>query len=210
MATITDYSSLQSAIADYLNREDLSAQIPMFIQFVESDLNTRLRTRDMVVRAQATSSNEFVQLPGDWLEAINLHIIDGQQPLEYVTADRADIIKKRQIYTSPHNYSIMDGAIEIVPAPSDDIEIEMIYYSQIPSLSDSNTTNWLLSKSPDVYLYGALSHAAPFLLDDQRMPMFAQIYIARTQSMIDESEKAMHSGSPLIARPKGMYYGRFV
>jgi len=200
MTTITDYSSLQSAIADYLNREDLSAQIPMFIQFVEADLNTRLRAREMIVRAQATSSNEYVQLPSDWLEAINLHIIGGEQPLSYVTVDRADFIKKNKLYTSPHNYSIMDGAIEIIPAPSEEIDIEMIYYGKIPALSASNTTNWLLNSSPDVYLYGALSHAAPFLLDDQRIQVFGQVYLARTQSIADESQKSMHSGSPLIAR----------
>ena len=42
MATITDYASLKAQIADYLNREDLTSQIPMFIQFVEVDLNNPL------------------------------------------------------------------------------------------------------------------------------------------------------------------------
>ena len=65
MATITDYASLQAQIADYLNRADLTSQIPMFIQFVEVDLNNQLRLRDQVVRAEATSSAEFVQLPSD-------------------------------------------------------------------------------------------------------------------------------------------------
>jgi len=72
-------------------------------------------------------------------------------------------------------------------------------------LSDQNTTNWLLTKAPDVYLYGALTHAAPFLMDDQRIPVFAQIYLTRTQALIDESQKSLHSGSPLIARTRRAY-----
>jgi hypothetical protein len=205
MATITNYSTLKSTIADYLNRADLTSQIETFIQFAEADLNTRLRCREQIVRAEATSSAEYVQLPADWLEAINLHIVGGQQPLRYVTLDEADIINKEQIYTAPHFYSLMNGAIEIIPEPSDDIDIEMIYYSKITSLSDVNTTNWLLTKAPDVYLYGALTHAAPFLMDDQRIPVFAQIYLARVQALQDESQKSLHSGSPLIARTRRAY-----
>ena len=205
MATITNYSTLKSTIADYLNRADLTSQIETFIQFAEADLNTRLRCREQIVRAEATSSAEYVQLPADWLEAINLHIVGGQQPLRYVTLDEADIINKEQIYTAPHFYSLMNGAIEIIPEPSDDIDIEMIYYSKITSLSDVNTTNWLLTKAPDVYLYGALTHAAPFLMDDQRIAVFAQIYLARVQALQDESQKSLHSGSPLIARTRRAY-----
>lgn len=205
MAKITNYSTLKSTIADYLNRADLTSQIETFIQFAESDLNTRLRCREQIVRAEATSSAEFVQLPSDWLEAINLHIVGGQQPLRYITLDEADIVNKEQVYTAPNYYSLMNGAIEIIPEPAEDIDIEMIYYAKISSLSDTNTTNWLLTKAPDIYLYGALTHAAPFLMDDQRMPMFAQIYLARVQALQDESDKSLHSGSPLIARTRRAY-----
>lgn len=205
MATITNYSTLKSTIADYLNRADLTSQIETFIQFAEADMNTRLRCREQIVRAEATSNAEYVQLPADWLEAINLHIVGGQQPLRYITLDEADIVNKEQIYVGPHYYSLMNGAIEIVPAPAEDIDIEMIYYAKIPALSDQNTTNWLLTKAPDVYLYGALTHAAPFLMDDQRIPVFAQIYLTRTQALIDESQKSLHSGSPLIARTRRAY-----
>ena len=126
MATITNYATLKSTIADYLNRADLTSQIETFIQFAEADLNTRLRCREQIVRAEATSSAEYVQLPADWLEAINLHIVGGQQPLRYITLDEADIVNKEQLYVGPHYYSLMNGAIEIVPAPAEDIDIEQV------------------------------------------------------------------------------------
>ena len=205
MTTITDYASLQSQIAAWLNREDLTAQIPVFIQFVEADINTRLRTREMIVRATATSSAEFVQLPSNWLEAINLHIVDGQQPLRFVTLDEADRINQQQYYTASSFYSLMNGAIELVPAPGDDLEIEMIYYGKVPALSTTVTTNWLLTKAPDLYLYGALVHASPFLMDDQRIPTFASMYSTRFESLNDESTASTHSGGPLVARTRITY-----
>jgi hypothetical protein len=205
MGTITNYATLQSAIADYLNRADLTAQIQTFIQFAEADLNTRLRSREMIVNATATSDGQFVALPPDWLEAINMMIVGGQSPLRYITPDEADTIIKAQTFTSTRFYSMTTGIIELVPPAVDDITIDMVYYGKIPALSTANTTNWLLTKAPDVYLYGALTHAAPFLMDDQRMPVFSQIYLARVQSLQDESQKALHSGSPLISRPRGVY-----
>jgi hypothetical protein len=205
MGTITNYATLQSAIADYLNRADLTSQIQTFIQFCEADLNTRLRSREMIVNATATSDGQFVALPPDWLEAINMMIVGGQSPLRYITPDEADTIIKAQTYTSTRFYSMTTGVIELVPPAVDDITIDMVYYGKIPALSDANTTNWLLTKAPDVYLYGALTHAAPFLMDDQRMAVFSQIYLARVQSLQDESQKALHSGSPLISRPRGVY-----
>jgi hypothetical protein len=203
--TITSYATLQSEIASWLNRDDLSSIIPTFIQFVESDVNSRLRHQKMVVRAQATSNQEYVQLPGDWLEAINIHIVDGAQPLRFVTLDEADRINKQQIVTQPSFYSIMDDALEIVPAPGSNIDIEMIYYGKIPALSNQNTSNWLLVKAPDLYLYGSLVHAAPYLLDDQRVGLFANMYNSRLEALALESDKAVHSGGPLVARTRKTY-----
>lgn len=207
MATITNYSTLQTTVADYLNRQDLTAYIPTFIQLAEADMNTRLRTREMIVRATTTNDDEFVRLPLDFLESINLQLTDGQSPLRFVTLDEADIINKRQTYTAPTFYSLMNGAIELVPPPAtgDDVEIEMVYYGKIPALSDSNTSNWLLLKAPDVYLYGALVHAAPFLMDDQRISVFGSFYSQRIEALNDESQKSLHSGSPLVARTRRVY-----
>ena len=205
MAVITNYATLQSTIADYLNRADLTSQIQTFIQFAEADLNTRLRDRQMIVRAEATSDEEYVQLPSDWLEALNLQLVGGMSPLRYITLDESDIVNSTRALTSPTFYSLMNGAIELVPPPAHDVDIEMVYYGKIPSLSDAAPSNWLLVKAPDVYLYGALTHAAPFLMDDARIQTFGQIYLARVQSLQDESQKSLHSGSPLIARTRRVY-----
>ena len=207
MATITNYTTLVSTVADYLNRQDLSAQIPTFIQLAEADLNTRLRCREMIIRATSTNDDEYVKLPLDFLEGINLQLVGGQSPLRYITLDEADIVNARQGYNAPTFYSLMNGAIELVPPPATgvDVEIEMVYYGKITALSEANQTNWLLLKAPDVYLYGALVHAAPFLMDDQRISVFGSFYSQRVEALNDESQKSLHSGSPLVARTRRVY-----
>ena len=202
MGTITNYATLQSAIADYLNRADLTAQIQTFIQFAEADLNTRLRSREMIVNATATSDGQFVALPPDWLEAINMMIVGGQSPLRYITPDEADTIIKAQTFTSTRFYSMTTGIIELVPPAVDDITIDMVYYGKIPALSTANTTNWLLTSAPDVYLYGALMQAAPYLQDDARITVWASMYRAGLEEVTKADDRSSSTGGVLITRAR--------
>ena len=78
--------------------------------------------------------------------------------------------------------------------------MELLYYQKIPALSASNTTNWLLTAHPDVYLYGALMQSAPYLDDDQRMQVWSTLYGNAVQAVNQESEKARYSGAGMRMR----------
>ena len=65
---LSTYSEIKSTVADYLNRADLTAVLPSFVTLAESKFNRELRTRDMLVQAQETSSNQYVSLPTDFLQ----------------------------------------------------------------------------------------------------------------------------------------------
>ena len=66
------------------------------------------------------------------------------------------------------------------------------------------TDNWLLLEAPDVYLYGALLHSAPYLADDQRVAVWAQLYGAAVQRLNEVSEDARFSGSGLTLKVRGL------
>src|SRR5262245_11509494 len=92
---ITDYGELLSASADWLNRADLTDQIPAFVALSEAQFNRELRTRDMMIRAHTTSDAENVDLPDDWLEHYSLQLIDGppSEPLRYMSEGESNAIK---------------------------------------------------------------------------------------------------------------------
>jgi len=46
----------------------------------------------------------------------------------------------------------------------------------VTTLSTSVTTNWLLTAHPDVYLYGSLLEAQPYLIDDARIATWSQLF----------------------------------
>ena len=77
----------------------------------------------------------------------------------------------------PQCYTHVGDEIQVYPVPdSTSYTAELVYYAKIPPLSDSNTSNWLLAAHPDIYLYGALMQSAPYLVDDQRLGVWAGLY----------------------------------
>ena len=66
-------------------------------------------------------------------------------------------------------YTQINGAFQVLPAPSSAITYDLRYYAKIPALSSTNASNWLLLKSPDLYLYSSLLGATVFLKDDDRL-----------------------------------------
>ena len=203
---LSTYSEIKSTVADYLNRADLTAVLPSFVTLAESKFNRELRTRDMLTRVQTTSNDEYVSLPTDFLQhySLELDAASAQPPMDYIGPQEAKVLKaQNRTASTTYYYTVIDGAFEIIPAPGSELDLRMVYYAKIPALSDSNTTNWLLTKSPDLYLYSALLEAAPYLKDDDRV----QLWAAARQQVMDamnlESERAMRSSIQLTARRRG-------
>lgn len=204
---LTTYDGLLLSVADYLNREDLVGQIPAFVLLCEAQFNRELRFRDMQIRASATSSNENVELPSDWLEHYSLVLDDSTGwPLRYMSEKESNDIKAARsngsssIPGQPSGYTVIGNMIELIPAPGGDVDLKMVYYQRIPALnSTTQTTNWLLTKSPDLYLYGTLLQAEPYLHNDQRLPLWAQLRTAIVEAMKLESEASLRPRSQITA-----------
>lgn len=175
---IDTYSELKSAIADWLNRDDLTSVIPSFIELAEAELTRNLRHRKMIARADATINSEYTQTPLDWFQTQTLILeTDPVTTLSYLTPEALNA--KRAASTAngkPLFYTMIGTEIQVYPVPSGDYTAEMVYYSKIPSLSDSETTNWLLTLAPDIYLYGSLMQSAPYLQDDNRLSVWNALY----------------------------------
>ena len=210
---INSYDTLQAAVADWLNRGDLLDQIPAFITLAEAQMNRELRTRDMMVRADATSDGENVLLPDDWLEHYSLTVQPGPppapqgylaKPLRYMSEKESNEIKAAMFGQPgiPYGYTVIGNMIELVPAPTDDVDLRMVYYAKIPNLSTLLQSNWLLGKSPDLYLYSTLLQSAPYLKDDDRLGTWAQIRGALFEMIRMESEFSLRPRSQITARAK--------
>jgi len=161
---LTSYSALRASIADWLNRDDLTSVIPDFISLAEAQLERRLPTQKMVKRVDITISAQFTTLPSDFLSAKSLVLTSTApvQQLVFLTEDELDA--KKTVYRTtgkPQYFALIVDQVETLPPPDTSYTAELTYVATLAKLSDSNASNWILERHPDVYLYGSLLQAAP-------------------------------------------------
>ncbi|MNN98291.1 hypothetical protein D3C81_2176490 [compost metagenome] len=77
--------------------------------------------------------------------------------------------------------------------------LELTYRQRIPTLSVSNTTNWLLTNWPNAYLYASLLAATPFIMNDARLPVWGQLY---TQAIEGINGIDWYSGTTMKVRSR--------
>jgi hypothetical protein len=199
-----NYSELQSVIADFANRQDLASQIPTFIQLTEARLNRDIRHWRQEKRAAADVVGERFPLPCDWVETIKVKA-DGR-PLRLADAFMVDAVDHEHHRPSAGNlyYRHTGDQFELFPAQDKPVRFEVEYVAKVPPLSDSEPTNWLLEEFPDVYIFGAMLQVAPFLHDDQRLPLWTQAYGEAVSAANISSDKAKYSGSALRMQRHGV------
>jgi hypothetical protein len=202
---LSTYAELKASVADWLNRSDLTSAITDFVSLAESQMERDLRTRQMIVRANATVNTEYSALPDDYLEAKSFKLT-GTNPISPLVFQSINAMDDLQVsYTSsgqPKYFCVIGGQIRVLPVPDTSYVSELIYYAKLSKLSNSNTTNWLLTLSPDVYLYGSLLQAAPYLQDDARIQVWAGLYQKGIDALNLSDERGSMTGGALMARAR--------
>ena len=197
---ITNYSELKTSIANFLARDDLTAQIPDFISIAESRMSREMNARSQEKRAIATltGSDAYVSLPTD-LRSIRLVKLNTspKEVLEYYTPAKLDELYASNAQGKPRAYTIIGGEIKFAPEPDSAYTAEIVYMEGIPDLSDSNTTNEILTRHPDAYLYGALASASVYLMDDQKTTVYEQLFTRAIDEVKREEERSKQAGSAL-------------
>ena len=196
---LANYSDLKASLADFLNRDDLTSVIPDFIALAETQMQREVRHHKMVERAEGEVDTRYSAFPADYLESIRFHVNDDRSSIiELVSL--TDMLRYRNENSAtgkPRYYAISGENFEVYPSPDTTYSTELMYYRTLPSLSDSNTTNWLLTNYPDAYLYGSLSQSAPYLKDDERLAVWAGVYSTAVASINNESHRIRNAGSGL-------------
>jgi len=202
---LTTYTELKTSIGDWLNRSDLTTAIPDFISLAEAQIERTLRTRQMIVRANASFDAQYGAVPSDFLETKSLKLTstNPQTPLQFLSIDALD--NEAANYTAsgkPKFFGVVGGQFRIVPTPDANYTTELTYYAKLTKLSSSVASNWLLSSSPDIYLYGALLQAAPYLQDDARIQTWATLYERALNDLQTADDRGASSGGALLTRAK--------
>jgi len=197
---ISNYSELQTAVANWLDRDDLSARIPEFISLAEARFNRLLRLRSMESKQTASTvgGQRNYNLPASYIQMRNFQLNTSPiTTLSYVTPEIYDRLWGGSTGGIPKFYTIVADEISLGPIPGSVITMEMLFYKRFDNLSASTTTNWLLTYAPDIYLYASMLEAEPFIMNDERVPLWATALERAITDMQEQDNKDRHSGSAL-------------
>lgn len=207
---VTDYSSLQTAIASRLHRSlsdtdangtTMASVIQECISLAENNMSAQVKARAMESRSTltATAGNAYIALPTDLVESRRLIITstDPQRVLKYVTPDELSSSYPYSRQGTPDAWTVIGSNIQLGSIPDAAYTLELTYLQKIPALSGVATTNWLLTAYPDVYLYGTLVQMCQYTMDLEKLAVYKGLYEEAVQAVnaID-----WYSGSTMAVR----------
>ena len=197
---ISNYTELKTAVANWLDRDDLTDRIPEFIALAEARFNRVLRLRSMEVKytADTVAGQRNLALPASYIQMRNFQVNSSPlTTLSYVTPEIYDRVWGGSTSGTPKFYTILANEVSFGPIPGSVMEVEMLFYKKFDNLSVSTTTNWLITNAPDIYLYGSMLEAEPFIMNDERVPLWAQALQQGVADLQEQDNKDRHSGSAL-------------
>lgn len=207
---ISTYTELQAAVANWLARDDLTLRIPEFIALAEAKFNRvllhpRMETRTTLTVDTNLASPEFLDLPTDFqtMRMVRLPDETGKPRLQFLTQTQMDDYRYStdNVTGTPVYFTIVGDEMELAPTPNEDFDVEVLYRANIPAMA-SNTTNWLLTLAPDLYLYGALLEASPYIQNDERLPVWGSaVATVIDQLNIHGERQSFDSGPTTISLP---------
>jgi len=206
---IGTYAELQTAVANWLDRDDLTDRIPEFISLAEARFNRVLRLRSMETKQTASTAagQRNYALPADYIQMRNFQLNTSPiTTLSYVTPEIFDRLWGGSQVGIPKFYTILADEISLGPEPASVMTMEMLFYKRFTNLSTSNVRNWLITYAPDVYLYASMLEAEPFIMNDERVALWATSLSRAIQDLQEQDNKDRHSGSALRVMNTSGYY----
>jgi hypothetical protein len=205
MATTMTFTTLQQDVRRYLERGTTYAsdpvvfeQIPRLINLAERRIARELKVQGFinVVSGTLQSGVAVYPKPDRWRDTVSINIGTGNQnntrnvlfsrAYEYLLSYWPDRTATSQpIFYSDYDYTHW----LIAPTPNADYPFEVLYYELPPLLDDVVQTNWLTDYAPQLLLYGTLLEATPFLKNDERIPVWQNMY-DRAASMLNGEDLA--------------------
>ena len=206
---INTYGTLKAAVANWLDRDDLSDRIPEFISLSEAIFNRTLRIRAMetTVSDSTPSGSKEDALPTGYLQMREIHLETSPVvSLSYITPEIMYRIRAGSTNSKPNSYTIMGDNILFGPTPNSVYTYSMTYYKALSALSDDDPTNWAILNAPDLYMYGTLLQAEPFLMNDERVPLWERGFRQAISDLQEQDNKDRHSGSEMRVMNTSGYY----
>ena len=165
------YSDLKANIMAILNRRDATpSQINTFCGLAIQRIQRTLRVPAMETSTAVTMDgiSNLVPVPGDFLELIDLTFNDNTNQRKLIRTDHQSAIRLSNLPGTPTSFYRDKGNFLLGPKPAQGSICVISYYQDASDLMADTDHNWITDSTPDLLIYGALSYAADFFLDERK------------------------------------------
>lgn len=187
---LSTYAELVSSITSWFHdRTDVAALAPDFIKLAEARFNREVDCLAMDTTTTLTISAGSSPLPADYLAARSMRLTSTPYTaLEYQPIDTLEA-QSPAVTTAPEIYSQVGSNLIFWPPTNGTARLR--YRAKIPALSALNTTNWLLTAHPDLYLKASLIQAEEYFVNDERIGLWAA-EVAATIEQINRLDRVQN------------------
>lgn len=205
-----NFGQMKTKVADYLNRSDLSAIVPDFINSVIHHLEKKYNFNYMLSTTQSFSfvSGTYSYAIPTRYKSTKWFKWDDQGDLVDITKkSEEDALRLYPDYTydtgEPRTFSYIPATSTFLirPTPDDSYTGYQRCWTFSADLSADEDTHWLLTNAWEVILYGALKEAAPYLLGDQRLLVWTGLYKEAINELKDYELDEEVSGADMTSEP---------
>lgn len=173
------YDNLIQDVINYMERNDdqFVAQIPSLIGLAESAIAAELKTylQMTVVETTILKNQVILAKPARWRKTISMKT-NGKPMLmrsqDYIAQYQSESDPGVPLYYAEYDYNNWAFA----PAPDAKYPVEIIYYSEIQPLDQSNQQNLFTREAPQAMLFGTLLQAQGYLKALDKLPVWKQYY----------------------------------
>ena len=203
------YNDLVTAITGAVARPDLVGSIPGWIYLFEQEANLDLRRREMEFRATTltTPGQAAYALPNGYAEAISMHLNPASLPIRVLQPsswDRVKALNPLDVWAEPQQWAVSADQFLLGPTPDDVYTLELAYHREIPNVTPSAPSNWLLADYPAVYLYGTLVQASNVVADPMRAALWGSSFDRAMQRLIKDQVREDGFGGGPVLRADGV------
>ena len=195
---------IRSHFKALLNRSDCSDTLAdTFVDQSIARIQRTLRVPSMEKQQSYTITDKtaFLFLPNDFLEIIDLYY--DNTSLTRVPLNQIMDYRDAGEFGTPKFFAREGGSLIIYPYPTSG-SVKLNYYGQFAAMTADSDENNLAASSADMIIYGALSFAADYYLDE-RGSVFEQRFVQFLTEVQEQANDAEMSGTVQAMRPTTFY-----
>ena len=205
-AYVMTYSSLVEDVIRYSERNDASfvQQIPRLISMAEQEIAAQIKTlwELNVVNTTLLSgpSGAVLAKPARWRKTVSMKI-NGEPVLhrsqEYTAQYQTESDQGQPKFYADYDYNNW----MLAPIPDAAYPVQIIYYSRIQPLDETNQENLITREAPQAILFGTLLQAQGYLKSPDKLALWKQMYDSAMNALKAENSSRNIDRNTTVLEP---------